>query len=154
MIRTKLAAVAAAFLLLLGTPSIAHATATDDVHPDVAYALDAEPGGVATGYFTAEWPELGMTLTVPGIQRASVGNCASGRICAFERAGLTGTMLSWTTCGAKSTAALPAVGSIANARSSGTLVARQGTTTRASASANSSATVPVTYRTAITSVSC
>lgn len=131
------------------------AVATDEasrVHPDVAYALAVEPGGVAMSYSSAAWPELGMRMDVP-VGRA-VGTCATGSICAFSTSGLGGTKLSWTTCGSKSTAALSQVGSIANARSSGTLQARQATTVRASASANSQANVPIAYWPSITNIFC
>ena len=144
--------------LVLAAP-LASSAEEQDVHPDVAYALAAEPGGVVLSYSSAEWPDLGMRLDAApsasgfiGVQ--SVGTCATGSICAYASTGISGTKLSWTTCGTKSTAALAQVGSIANARSSGTLQARQGTTVRASASANSFANVAVAYQASITNVFC
>jgi hypothetical protein len=128
------------------------------VHPDVAYALAAEPGGVVLSYTAAEWPDLGMRIdaatSASGVGPQAVGTCATGSICAYSSTGISGTKLSWTTCGSKSTAALAQVGSIANARSSGTLQARQGTTVRASASANAYANVAVAYQASITNVFC
>lgn len=141
-----------AILALVGAPSPVSAEDTVLVHPDIAYALIAEPGGVATSWSTAEWPALGMTMTVPVAR--SVGTCDTGFICAYSGAGQAGSRLDWTSCGSKSTAALLTVGSIANARSSGTLQARQGTTVRASATAGNAANVPVAYRSLITNVYC
>lgn len=151
--KSTLAALALIGALVLASPASAQAFGADDeVHPDVAYALSAEPGGVATSYSSAVWPDSDMRIDVP-VGRA-VGTCATGSICAFSSSGLGGTKLSWTTCGSKSTAALSQVGSIANARSSGTLHARQGTTVRASAGANSQANVPVAYWSSITNIFC
>jgi hypothetical protein len=152
--KRALAAIAVGVALALSTPAMAGATQKDDVHPDVAYALASVPGGVADGYYSATWPETGMRLDVPQAMLRAVGSCATGSICAYSGSNLTGTKLSWTTCGQKSTAALSQVASIANARSSGTLSARQVTTVRAWASANSWANVPSTYWTAITNVNC
>jgi hypothetical protein len=115
----------------------ASAQSADEVHPSIRYALAAEPGGVVVDDSTAYWPAIGMTLTVPREAARSVGPCATGRICAFQSSNLGGAYLSWASCGTYSTAALPSVGSIANARSSGTLQARNGTTVVASAGANS-----------------
>ena len=147
-----------AVALVLAAP-LASSAEEQAIHPDVAYALAAEPGGVVLGCGSAEWPDLGMRIDaappasgIIGVQ--SVGTCATGSICAYASTGISGTKLSWTTCGSKSTAALAQVGSIANARSSGTLQARQGTTVRASASANASANVAVAYQASITNVVC
>lgn len=129
----------------------AHAT-EPDVHPDVAYALATVPGGVVVDWLTAEWPATGMRIEAQG--GFSVGSCATGAICAYSSASLAGTKLSWTSCGMKSTAALSSVGSIANARTGGTLRALQGTTSRATAAAGASANVAVSYRALITNVSC
>lgn len=148
---TTLALVAALALL---APAAASADDGADIHPDVEYALALEPGGVATSYGSAVWPALGMRLDVPSDAVRAVGTCATGSVCAYSSSGLGGTKLSWTTCGSKSTAAISTVGSIANARTSGTLSARQGTTVRASAGANSQANVPVAYWTSITNVFC
>lgn len=154
--KRALAAIAVGVALALSTPAMAGAEEKHDVHPDVAYALASAPGGVAEGYYSAVWPETGMRVDVPNpnAMLRAVGTCATGSICAYSGSNLTGTKLSWTTCGQKSTAALSQVASIANARSSGTLSARQVTTVRAWASANSWANVPSTYWSAITNVNC
>lgn len=144
-------ALAGALMTTAPMPAVA-ADGASTVHPDVAYALAVEPGGVPMSYSSASWPELGMRIDVP--MGRAVGTCATGSICAFSTSGLGGTKLSWTTCGSKSTAALSQVGSIGNARSSGTLQARQGATVRASASANSQANVPIAYWPSITNIFC
>ncbi len=153
---TKLATAlgVAALLTLSAAPTPAARADVALVHPEVAYALLAEPGGVATSWSTAEWPALDMTLTVSGVGARSVGSCATGAVCAYSQASQGGTKLEWTSCGSKSTAALATVGSSANARSSGTLQARQGTTVRASATAGNAANVPIAYRSLITNVYC
>lgn len=109
---------------------------TDEV---VSYALDAVPGGYATSEHTGYWPELGMTLVSEGGQdtqrgdRAKVvGSCGNGAVCAYSGSSLSGSKLSWSSCGTHSTAALSSVRSIANARSSETLRARNGSTVLAS----------------------
>jgi hypothetical protein len=140
--------------ITLATASTASA-ATDPttgivIDDEVAYALEMEPGGYATGEHTAYWPDLSMTLESSqahaATPRAAVGSCASGSVCAYSGYGLAGSKLSWTTCGSHPTTALSSVKSIANARSSGTLQARNGTTVVASASAGGQANVtqPVT----------
>lgn len=116
----------------------------EPMHPGIEYALQHEPGGVVVDENTVVWPHLGMTLVVEddtGTWPRSVGPCATGRVCAFGGPNLTGSMLSWTTCGTFATGALPSVGSIANARSSGSLQARNGTIVVATAGANGSANV-------------
>lgn len=137
-------AVASALLVILAVVGLGSPASADEspVSPQVAYALEAEPGGVAVDYWHAVWPELGMTLTVPtSASRAAVGSCASGKVCAFGGYAATGSYLSWSSCGSHSTSALGNVRSIANARSTGTLKARNGTTVLATASAGSSTNV-------------
>ncbi|MBW9121246.1 hypothetical protein JNB63_14195 [Microbacterium trichothecenolyticum] len=141
--------------LVLGGATAASAEETPNVHPDVAYALANEPGGVAVDYYTAEWPALAMRLQVSsGVNTRSVGSCAAGAICAYSGGGMGGTKLSWTTCGTKSTAALSTVGSIANARTSGTLSALAAGIIRVSVGAGSYVNVPIAVRSLITAVSC
>lgn len=147
--------------LVIGALALSSGPATaesDAVAPEVAYALQAQPGGVAIDYWHAEWPGIGMTLTVPSSSPspsfsalAAVGACASGRVCAFNGYGATGTFLSWSTCGSHSTTALSgSVRSIGNARSSGTLHARNGTSVVASAAPGKSANVYAT----VTNIYC
>lgn len=125
-----------------------------ELHPDVEYALEQVPGGIVVGEREAYWPELDMTLEVQAVAARAVGTCATGSVCAYSAANRGGTKLQWGSCGTHSTAAIATVGSIANARSSGTLNARQGTTVRASASSGSSTNVPAAYTSSITNVQC
>lgn len=151
MKRFSLAIVAAA-LLVLGAGTAAVAAEPESFHPDVQYALAAEPGGIATSYTTAVWPALGMSLTVS--TNRAVGACPTGYICAYSGAAQAGTELRWNSCGSKSTAGIGSVGSISNARASGTLQARQGTTVLASAVAGATTTVGAANRLLITNVFC
>lgn len=137
----KFLAALAATLLLVATPTAADAS-TDELHPDVVYALEALPGGVAIGTHQAVWPELGMELTASSRFARSVGSCATGSYCAYSGSGLTGTRLAFTICTTVSTAPLRTVKSIANARSSGMVQARNSAgQVLATAFANSSASV-------------
>jgi len=136
--RTTLALLVAT--LLLAAPSAAHA---DSVDPQIAAALAAVPGGQVIDDRTAVWPDLSMTMTVPDPRlREAIGSCANGSVCAFSGASLTGSKLSWTTCSTFSTTALGVpVRSIADARSTGSLQARNGTTVVATALAQNWASV-------------
>lgn len=106
-------------------------SADDGVNSQIAYALEIEPGGVQTAWNQVTWPD-GTTLTVEPTtttRAASTAMCAAGKFCAFDRAGGAGTHLDFTTCpSTNSVAALPQVLSITNARSSGTVTGRKGST--------------------------
>ncbi|WP_285136237.1 hypothetical protein [Microbacterium sp. lyk4-40-TSB-66] len=98
-------------------------TAPEDLHPDIAAALDDLPGGVVIDSTRAHWPELGMSIDVPPAgEEGSVGSCATGNVCAFIGTGLTGTRVSWSSCGTYAPGMT--VRSIANARSAGYAQAR------------------------------
>lgn len=127
---------------------------TDEV---VSYALDAVPGGYATSEHTAYWPELGMTLVSDEAQAAqrserpkAVGSCSNGAVCAYSGSSLSGSKLSWSSCGTHSTSALASVRSIANGRTSETLRARNGSTVLASASPGTQKNVSGS----VTNISC
>lgn len=102
----------------------AAASASDQFHPDVEYALDTVPGGIALSDTEVLWPALGMRLEAEIGSARAVGSCATGTYCAFSGSNLGGTRLSFTVCTNVSTAALQNVGSIANGRSSGLVRAR------------------------------
>ncbi len=97
-------------------------TEPDALHPDIAAALAEIPGGVAVDATHARWPERGMTMDVPGEHDRAVGSCATGNVCAFNGTGLTGTRVSWSSCGTYAPGMT--VRSIANARSAGYAQAR------------------------------
>ncbi|MDR2373460.1 MAG: hypothetical protein LBD77_05055 [Bifidobacteriaceae bacterium] len=156
-----IAAVAAATVLGGAAPNANAAASATAGTPDseIIHALAAQPGGHATGAHSAYWPALGMSMessqapsaqVARGVVLGAVGNCASGSVCAYSGYMQTGAKLSWTTCGTHSTGTLGAVRSIANARSSGTLKAKNGSTIVATAAAGAWATVSGT----VTNVSC
>ncbi|MDU0367867.1 peptidase inhibitor family I36 protein [Microbacterium sp. KSW4-17] len=93
-----------------------------DLHPDIAAALAAIPGGVVVDARHAVWPELDMSVDVPADDDKAVGSCATGNVCAFSGTGLSGTRVSWSTCGTYAPGIT--VRSIANARSAGYAQAR------------------------------
>lgn len=130
------AAIALAGLLVLaGAPTV---QAASSVHAEIQAMLDEVPAGVVVSFSEAYWPALDMTMIVPGqtMSRVAVGSCASGRICSYAAANLSGTRLEWGTCATHSIPAGHVSRSFANARASGTIVnARNGTSVVASASA-------------------
>jgi hypothetical protein len=126
MTRTPLAAALTLALCLVGSAALASPAdaAESDIHPEIAYALEALPGGTATSSTTAEWPELGIEYDVsPPVARA-VGTCATNKICAYRNANMGGATISFSGCNTWSTTAFGAVGSVANARTSGWADAR------------------------------
>jgi hypothetical protein len=120
----RLLLVAAVSAALTLSPTAAATAAEPDLDPDVAHALDALPGGVLVDESTVQWPRLGMTLTVAAESVLSVGTCSTGYVCAYSGSNRTGSRLSFAGCSVWSTAALPSVGSVANARTSGWVNAR------------------------------
>lgn len=122
--KKRLLSLALGAILAMGIATPAQASEEPVVHPDVQYAIDAVPGGTVIDAHTAVWPALGMELSVPSPTARTVGSCATGAYCAYAGANRGGTKLSWISCTTVSTAALSTVGSIANARSSGTVQAR------------------------------
>lgn len=141
---------AAAAAMIVVAPA-AHAEVVPPVHPEIAAVIDAVPGGVVIDADHAVWPELGMEMTAAdAVSTYAVGPCATGRVCAFSGLNMSGSMLSWSTCGATFPISAFTVRSIADARSSGYLQARNGTTVVATANAGASANV---YST-VTNVRC
>ena len=138
--KRTITAIAAVVLALVLSPVAANAD-TDELHPDVEYALEAVPGGIAVSDTAVVWPTLGMILEAESQMQRAVGSCATGTYCAYAQSGLRGTKLTFTICTNVSTAALQTVGSIANGRSSGNVHARNGGTILATAGANGSANV-------------
>lgn len=123
---------------LTAAPASAETTDGIDVDPLVAEMMAEVPGGVLLDADNAVWPELGMELSVPSastrsMSTASVGSCASGRICAYSGQNLSGSSLSFSTCGIHSIPSSFTTRSLANARSSGYVQARNGTTVLATA---------------------
>lgn len=143
--KRTISTIAALVLALVLTPAAANAD-TDELHPDVEYALEAVPGGIAVNDTTVVWPALGMILEAEPESAAlrAVGSCATGTYCAFASPGLRGSKLTFTICTNVSTAGLQSVGSIANGRSTGSVHARNSSgATLGTAGANGSANVGV-----------
>jgi hypothetical protein len=131
MRRTKvLPAIVLGLALALGaSPTMAAAQSDPEVDPAVAAMLEEVPGGIAVDATRAVWPALGMELQVAGkstLSARTVGGCAAGRICAFSLASLTGNMLSFTSCGLNAVPASFGAKSASNARSSGYMQVRNG----------------------------
>ena len=137
----------AAFLIagVLGAPAATAAAATPITpDPQITAMLEAVPGGVVLDEYHAVWPGLDMEMAVAAPQAessaarssaalASVGACASGKVCAFSLSGTNGAKLSWGTCNTSYPVGTFVVRSIADARSSGYVQAKYGTTVRATA---------------------
>lgn len=134
MVKVASVLLGSALALLSGTSAEA---AEEAVDPHIAAVLTEVPGGVIIDANRAVWPELGMEMTVQDDSRmtaySAVGSCSSGYLCAFSSSNLGGSKLSWTYCGTHSVPSHFTVRSIANARSSGRLEARNGSTVLATA---------------------
>lgn len=142
-----IAAVAGAMTLI--APA-AYAQSAPDIDPEIAAVLDAVPGGTVIDADHAVWPALGMRMTsADAVSAFAVGSCATGAVCAFSGLNGSGSKLSWSTCGTFTISAFT-VRSIADARSTGYLQARNGTTVVATAYAGASANVYA----AVTNVRC
>ena len=121
--------------LLIGamavTPAVAEG-ATDgvDADPQIVGMLAEVPGGILLDANHAFWPALDMEMTVPAAAgrsaRASVGACADGRVCVFSGQSLSGSFLSWGSCGDHVIPSTFSALSLAHARSSGYSQARNG----------------------------
>jgi hypothetical protein len=128
----------------------AYAQSAPSVDPEIAAVLQAVPGGTVVDADHAVWPALGMEMTAAdAVSPLSVGSCATGSVCAFSGLNGSGSKLSWTTCGTFTISAFT-VRSIADARSTGYLQARNGSTVVATAYVGASANVYAT----VTNVRC
>jgi len=121
--KLRILAALATAVLLVGNASVAQADESDP-HPDALYAMASVPGGVLVDDETVVWPALGMVLNADGTSSRAVGSCGTGLFCAYSGANQSGTKLSFSVCTTASTAALSAVRSLANARASGVVQAR------------------------------
>ncbi len=132
----------------IASPQMAAASEVAD--PRIAAVMAEVPGGIVVDESRAVWPALGMEMIVPGdVSVFAVGACATGKVCAFDGYNTGGAQLNWSTCGTFSVSAFT-VRSIADARSTGYLQARNGTTVVATANAGRSANV----YSAVTNVRC
>ncbi|WP_448261891.1 hypothetical protein [Microbacterium aurum] len=157
------AALAAAVMIsaavLFATPATAAAEASNkDLAAAVAAVLAENPGGREITPGVISWGDGAVVLTLEGapIPKAAVGTCASGQYCAWRSTSYTGTKLAFTSCSASgSTSSLALLGglarSTANARSSGTVQAVNGSTVVYSMSAG---TGKASNSTALTALVC
>ncbi|MCT1478370.1 hypothetical protein [Microbacterium sp. p3-SID336] len=144
--RATIGALVGLMLVLTGVPTVASAgTGQDERDSQTAQLLEEVPGGelVAPGHIV--WPELDMEFTAAGanttLSARSVGSCATGRICAYTAYGLSGSILSWGTCGSIAIPSTFTARSVANARTSGYAQVRNNTTVLATVYANGSANI-------------
>lgn len=144
--RTTLTAVLGLALIAASAPTAAAAsTLREPVDPVIVEMLEEVPGGVLVDADHAVLPELDMELRTAsaanGIAARAVGSCATGRLCAYDDYNRTGRTLSWGTCGNIAIPSSFVTRSAANARTSGSMEVRSGTTVRATIAANSWANV-------------
>lgn len=139
---STLVATAVAIAAMVFTGQAAYASESPTIPAaDIAAVMEAIPGGALIDAHHASWPDLGLEMTSSeALAPFAVGTCGTGSVCAFSGANLSGSKLSWTTCGTFATTAFT-VRSIADARSTGYLQARNGTTVVATANAGKSANV-------------
>lgn len=136
-IKTITAAIAIAAIALLGlgaNPALANTA--DDLESRTAAILAAHPGGKEIAPGIISWNDGAVTLTLEGapISPRSVASCATGQYCAWSNTSYTGTKLTFTACSSGGTSSsLALLGgharSTANARTSGHVDARAGSTT-------------------------
>lgn len=147
--------VSVAAALATATPTLAApATAPTSMQQRVNTALIETPGGIQTAWNEISWDNGDVVLTIAPeglITASTVGTCESGKFCAYAKASYSGTKLTFSTCtSGLSVTALPQVRSIANARSSGTVTAYNGSTLVTTVAAGTGKNTTGT----ITSLSC
>ena len=124
--------VAAAALLVFAPGVGAAQAATSPLQLGIDEILAAYPGGTQVGEREISWDGGEVILTLePEFTTFAVGNCATGSFCAYTGANRSGTKVSFTNCSAtNSTSVLgKPVRSVANARSSGSVRAYNGSST-------------------------
>ena len=157
MVRTLLiGALASALLLFGGVPATAASTPGDALQDQVDETLARFPGGVQISSTTISWEDGAILLTFPAPSGRAIGTCATGSYCAFSATSYGGTRLAFTGCSATTTSnSLAPLGStvrsVANARTSGTVRAMNGTTVVHTLSAN---TGVIANASALTALSC
>lgn len=146
--RWRLAAYGLAVVVGVGVLSVpqvalAASSAQPVAEPRIAAVMAEVPGGILVDANHAVWPDLDMEMETPvegAFAPFSVGQCATGYVCAFDTANAAGAKLSWGSCATQSVTSFT-VRSIANARSGGYAQARSGTVVRATANAGGYANV-------------
>ena len=118
-----------AMFLLGAAPAHATAEGDDVVAPEITAMLEEVPGGVIIDSTHAVWPALGMELaigTVSPRSALSVGSCATDRFCAYSATSLGGNRLTFSVCSVNTIPSTFIAKSVANARGSGYVQARNG----------------------------
>lgn len=129
---TALAVASVVAMLIAGGSVPANAAESAGEQDPLITAMLAEvPGGVVVDETRVVWPRLDMELVVQPERAAfafAVGSCATGKICAYNGVSLAGSRLSFGTCGNHPIPSPFTARSVANARSSGSVQARNGST--------------------------
>lgn len=153
----RLLAMAAASVIALITAvpvSAAESERAGFMDQRVAQVLADNPGGVRTGWNEVSWLEGDVVLTLAndaGIQAMASQKCTSGRICVHSGFSQGGSMVSLVGCGPHGVSVLGApVKSVTNARSSGSVVAKNGSTVVKTVAAGATSNVTGT----VTTVGC
>lgn len=131
--RTIVAATLLGAMLALGAvPAQAAPQGDDAVDPEIIAMLEEVPGGVIIDSTHAVWPALGMELSIRSVSlrsARSVGSCATDRLCAYSAGSLGGNKLTFSVCGVNTIPSTFVAKSVANARSTGYVQARNGSVT-------------------------
>lgn len=129
MTRTSRALIGLSLLVGALTVGAAPASAASDPLQERVDAVIAEFGGTQTASNEVSWEDGAVVLTLAsdGVALRAVGSCATGAFCAYSGFGYSGNRLTFIGCTTgNSVAALGTVRSIANARTSGTVRAYDG----------------------------
>lgn len=142
MRRTSIVAAAllSAILLFSAAPAQAALEGDDAVAPEIIAMLEEVPGGVIIDSTHAAWPALGMELSIRSVSARtarSVGSCATDRFCAYSAGSLGGNKLTFSVCSVNTIPSTFIAKSVANARGTGSVQARNGTTTVTTVNAGS-----------------
>lgn len=104
------------------------------VQERIAEVMQEYPGGTQISRNEVSWDNGNVVLTLRSqddtVSPTNVGNCETGKFCAYSGTGYTGSSISFSTCTSSHSVAQlgTAVRSIANARTSGQVQAKNGST--------------------------
>jgi hypothetical protein len=148
MKRLASALIAGVVGIIIGMTSAPAFAAPSDADPDpqITAMLEEVPGGIVIDSRHAVWPELAMELTVfadPGRSMRSVGSCATNKICVYNGYSLGGSsVLTFGSCGSHAIPSSFSAKSLANARTSGYVQGRSGSSVLATAPAGAGVNLP------------
>lgn len=125
-----IALLAAGMALAIAAPTSANPPTMQD---RIDYVIATHPGGVQIDWNEVAWENGDVTLTLSteetSASRAAVGSCASANYCIYSGSNMLGSRVTFSSCGPHRVNMLGApVRSIANARSSGSVQAKNGST--------------------------